>query len=287
MYSLQNERLKVKISEPGEIYKGSRFDWYGMITEIILDGKHSFCMPESLIPGIGTDGQGLYNEFGIESPIGYDEAAVGEKFPKLGIGLLTRYEHGTYKFSKPYEIEPFKANISSGEHHVTFDVLPLECRGYAARLIKTITIKENSLKIDYCLENTGTKAIKTTEYCHNFVGINEKAIGADYEMKFSFTLNPDREQKTFKAKENKISWDKPVEEEFYCKFIDLPEGNNASWELIHKSSGVGMRETVNFRLHDFAIWGRPHVVSPEAFINIDLAPGESMKWERVYEFFTV
>jgi len=79
--NLENGRLNVEIARPGSVYNGSRFDWTAFITKIVLDNKYSFCAPESEIPGQGSGGFGLCNEFGINTPIGYDEAKPQEKFP--------------------------------------------------------------------------------------------------------------------------------------------------------------------------------------------------------------
>ena len=56
LLKLANHRLQVEIAEPGEVYHGSRFDWTGFITQVTLDGEHTYCVPESLVPGQGSDG---------------------------------------------------------------------------------------------------------------------------------------------------------------------------------------------------------------------------------------
>src|SRR5688572_25534831 len=85
---LISDRLRVDIATPGSsTYAGSRFDWTGLITQVTLDGRHTFCGQEAT-DGTGTGGIGLCNEFGIFEPVGYDDARVGDQFPKLGIGLL-------------------------------------------------------------------------------------------------------------------------------------------------------------------------------------------------------
>jgi hypothetical protein len=83
-----NNRLRVGIAEPGTVSRGSRFDRSGLITAVELDGAYRFCRPEDPDPSRGTGGIGLCGEFGIEEPIDWDEAAPGEHFPKLGVGLL-------------------------------------------------------------------------------------------------------------------------------------------------------------------------------------------------------
>ena len=48
---LKSDRLLVEIAKPGTVYAGSRFDWTGFITQVYLDGKHTFCAYEDVVPG--------------------------------------------------------------------------------------------------------------------------------------------------------------------------------------------------------------------------------------------
>ena len=282
---LQNNRLKIEILMPGEVYKQSRFDWMGMISQVTLDDRNTFCVKESLISGIGTNGVGLSNEFGIEEPIGYEEAKVGGKFPKLGVGLLTKVEETDYKFHVDYDIEPFSISFIKEGDNIRFLTDTKKCGGYEFKQSKTISIKDNSLKISYWLENVGTKPISTTEYIHNFLGINNHPIGPEYKLRLSKGLEVEDLPKGFINNSNEISLNKEVGNEFYFKTKSLKMGKGQFWELIHEPSAVGVRETVDFVIERFAVWGRPHVISPEAFVKIDIKPGEIKEWSREFDFF--
>ena len=133
-------------------------------------------MPESPIPGQGSGGFGLCNEFGIETPIGYDAAKPGEKFLKLGTGLLTRPDESDYFFFDKYEVTPFPVKIETGYNTAVFRVEPVDCNGYAVKMTKKIFVDNNKLFIDYNLENMGIKPIITEEYCHNFFAVNNNKI---------------------------------------------------------------------------------------------------------------
>ena len=186
---LRSDRLMVEIAQPGSVYSGTRFDWTAFITQVTLDKTHTFCVPESLTPGQGSGGVGLCNEFGIEEVIGYDEAQPGDPFPKLGIGLLARPDDAPYNFFRPYEIvAPFPIHVTTNATQATFIVEPLECRGYAVRLTKTVTVEGAGMTIAYALENVGEKPVVTTEYVHNFMGIDGLAIGPDYRLRMPYTI---------------------------------------------------------------------------------------------------
>ncbi|GGH14134.1 hypothetical protein [Paenibacillus segetis] len=291
-YQLKNEHLIIDIAEPGD-YQRTRFDWSGFITgTTLIQGNHTFCVPESLIPMQGTGGIGICNEFGLAKAIGYDEVGVGEQFPKLGVGLLTRTSDTAYEFNRDYPLDSFEISVEhSGPQSITFTVLPKDCRGYAVSLVKTISVENNRLIVDYCLHNTGTKGIHTHEYAHNFFGIDGRKVGPDYVLKFPFALRPWNDDKEtmegLSFHKGEVRWSGEPEEEFYfC--LDGFEGQAYPWmwELLHEPSHTGIRELSKFSVSSVAVWGKGHVVSPEIFIELKLNPGDKKNWSRVYEFFT-
>ncbi|WP_010243172.1 hypothetical protein [Acetivibrio cellulolyticus] len=283
---ITGKRLEVEIAYPGTFYSGSRFDWTGFITKVTLDGKHSFCAPESPIPGEGSGGFGFCNEFGIHTPIGYDEAIPGEKFHKLGTGLLTRPDESNYFFFDKYEVAPFPVTIESASDHVIFELESLECKGYAVRMIKEVSVDQNKMIIKYNLKNVGSKPIQTEEYCHNFISIDNNPTGPDYVLRFPYSAEAEETPDVLDVSGNEIRWNKQPNNDFYIVPGGLKPVENHFWELLHEPSGVGVREISTFPIQKVAVWGKGHVISPEVFININIEPGKTQSWERVYEFFT-
>jgi hypothetical protein len=313
---LTSDRLTVEVALPETAYKGTRFDWTGFITQVTLDGAHTFCVPESLEPGQGTGGIGLCNEFGIERPIGYDDAAPGELFPKLGIGVLVRPDEGPYRFMVQHEIaERFPIHIEAAPDQVRFVVDPVPCRGVAARLTKTLAVSGSELTIDYQLENAGKKPIATHEYVHNFCGIDGHEIGPDYRLRFAQPvvledtlaqirkqmednrdrlppeirdLTPEQLQQRMLAIYNidghDLSLHATPERPFYCRLTGLVQTDGPQWELTHLPTGLQAREYDSFSPSRIAVWGVAHVISAEVFVDVDVEPGETQTWKRRYVF---
>lgn len=286
-YTLESNRLKVKIAASDEGYKGTRFDWTGMIKEVILDNAHKFASKESLVEGIGSGGEGFYNEFGIEEPIGYDDAKIGETFPKIGVGLLKKESKKDYDFFHTYEVEPFEIEIKETNNSLELTSNTKGTRGYSAKYVKKISLEEDEMIIEYYLKNTGDKDIDTTEYCHNFTNVDDNPMGPDYEIEFSYPIDVDPKTivGNFRVNNNKIQWDEAVKDTVYCKLKNFSKESGQYFQVIHKPSGVGYRETSHFVLERVAIWGMSHVISPEAFVKIKISPGEEQTWKRVYKFF--
>jgi hypothetical protein len=284
-FKIGSSRLSVEIAHPGGIYRGSRFDWTGFITQVTLDGLHTFCVPEQYEPGKGSGGIGLCNEFGIDTPVGYEEAKPGDRFPKIGIGLLTRKSEAPYNFFEPYAVDPYPFTVSYDGESAKFIAQPVDCRGYAVRLTKIVCVRDNHITIDYKLENTGSKTIVTNEYCHNFAGIDRHVMGKDYCLSFPYKIRVNRTAGSFTSHDDRILWEETPDRDFYGIIEREPGNEPYQWQLLHVPSGVGMREISRLPVSKFAVWGSTHVVSPELFVKIVLKPGELQTWTREYEFF--
>jgi hypothetical protein len=298
---LHSDRLTVEVAALGTLYRGSRFDWTAFITQISLDGKHSFCVPESLQPGLGSGGWGLCNEFGIDQPIGYDEAAPGQPFPKLGIGLLARPDAAPYNFGRPHVIaQPFPIHVDATPQQVRFTVEPVDCRGYAGRLTKTVSVKGNELRTDYRLDNTGTRPLQTVEYCHNFVAVDRQPVGPVYELRLPVLVETESPAQVFANVDeetvrrimgvldiagDRITWREKPQTSFYCRIASYTRTDQPQWELVHQPSGAGLREFDDFMPVRIALWGTDHVISPEIFVGVDVQPGQTQAWSRRWEFF--
>jgi hypothetical protein len=316
---LASDRLSVEIAPPGTAYDRTRFDWTAFILQVTLDEQHTFCVPEDPDPTQGTGGIGLCNEFGIETAIGYDKAQPGECFPKLGIGVLEKSDDAPYTFMRSYRVvEYFLIQVETTSNSATFVVEPVDCRGYAARLTKTIAVVGSALQISYKLENVGEKPLHTTEYCHNFCGIDGHLLGPDYTLRLPYDVRfedpppamlrralpgflgkilPDvllapagrlmlrRAGTVLVVGGPQISLSKRPERPFYRRLVGYAMTERPQWELVHTPSGVGMREIDDFAPCRVALWGTTHVISAEVFCPIAVQPGETQTWTRRYEFW--
>jgi len=284
MIRIASDRIAVDILEPGsEIYRRTRFDWTGFVTQVTLDDAHTFCVPESFEAGVGTGGIGLCNEFGTNTPVGYDDAKPGDMFPKIGIGLLTRVDDEPYSPFFPYPVEPFPMRVEQTESAATFVVDPVAVRGYAMRLTKRLEAESNQLTIRYRLENVGQKPIETAEYNHNFVGIDGAKFGPGYEMSFPFDVTPDKEP-PFAIDNGKITWQEQPEEAYCHAFSGFEGISKPYWELRLLSNGASIREQPDFNWTRCVFFGTRYLVSAEVFVGISIQPGQSQEWRRAYTF---
>lgn len=83
---LKNKNLEIQIDLPLENYNFSRFDWTGKIVAV----KFQNILVSSIEKTDGDNehllGRGFYNEFGFNSPLGFEETPIGGWFHKIGVG---------------------------------------------------------------------------------------------------------------------------------------------------------------------------------------------------------
>ena len=287
---LKNDKLELRIDDPEEHYRGSRFDWTGKIAAVKFKGVPVSTGERPEAQQGEDSGQGFYNEFGIDGALGFDEAAIGGWFHKIGVGLL-RKDDAQYDFHKRYQIRPATFVVTGESKQVTITCQSETLHGYSYTLRKIVALEESGFIITYHLHNTGETAIQTTEYVHNFLAIAADPVGSHYRLRFPFSLRPDQFGETVNP-DNLVCMGKQdvgfigmPKEPFFFSNVSGGEKVNAMWELTNRDKGIGIRETASFSTNSVNVWGWQHVISPELFHRIFLQAGESTEWSRKYEIF--
>ena len=289
---LKSNSLKVAIDLPLENYKGSRFDWSGKISSIRFKDLPLTTIEDTSSKDVNFLGKGLYNEFGITSPVGYNETPMGGWFHKIGVGLLKK-EHKDYLFHRNHLIKPARFDIAYEDRKIKIICKSELINGYSYILKKEITVSENSFTINYSLHNTGEKKIITDEYVHNFMAINNALIGEDYTLKFPFPINSSLFDETVNS-ENKVeigldnvTFNKTPEKQFFFSNLTGGKELQAEWMLTNLKTGVGIKEIGNFKTNKINLWGWGHVISPELFFKISVDPKKTIEWSRKFNVFKI
>ena len=289
---LKSNSLKVAIDLPLENYKGSRFDWSGKISSIRFKDLPLTTIEDAGSKDVNFLGKGLYNEFGITNPVGYNETPKGGWFHKIGVGLLKK-EHKQYLFHRKHVIRPAHFDITYEDRKIIIVCKSELVNGYSYILKKEISISENSFTINYFLHNTGEKKIITDEYVHNFMAINNALIGEDYTLKFPFPINSSLFDETVNS-ENKVeigldnvTFNKTPEKQFFFSNLTGGKELQAEWILTNLKANVGIKEFGSFKTDKINLWGWKHVISPELFFKISIDPKETVEWSRKFDVFKI
>ncbi len=293
MIILSSDRLRVELAQPGECPNDTfRFDRAGYISDIILDHSIHFCASEPRnLEHPCSGGRGLCCEFKADYS---KEVSVDEYFPKLGIGLFPRGEKPYVFFMKYNNIQEFPVSIETTESSATFQTEPIPCLGIAMAEKKTISVEENMLIMETEVQNSGNRSISSGEYCHNFLSIDGMALGPDYSIELpnlpDFGMEPMKDMHG-----NPCNWRANAHgfaiSEVSTDVSHIPVDLSAldmtdcfTWILKNKGVKAQVKGQDYFRPESMSIWAADHIISPEIFYQLELAPGETKKWRRTWTF---
>jgi len=287
---LTNSQIELLVDLPDKNYQGARFDHCGKILSLKYDGLCLSGSETGNMDGDQNSGKGFYNEFGIDLPLNFDKTPVGDWFHKIGVGLLKKI-NTPYFFKNAYEVKPLSFKVAYASTKIVMECTSPLLMGYAYKLKKEIELIESGFKINYYLKNIGEHEIVTNEYVHNFLIFNDQSIGTDYQLNFPFEIKPDLFIETVNP-ENKVIIGKDTirfnadpSRDFFFSNLSGNELVKAQWELINMKQNLGICETGDFKTNAINLWGVPHVICPELFLDINLKPKEFKEWSRTYSVF--
>jgi hypothetical protein len=299
---LSNGIVSVKVFEPG-FYRGTRFDRSGVVAHATYKG-HDYGRPwfDSYSPYVRDfwphDGQvtvstvsaamGPAEEF---APVGFDAAGEGGRFLKIGVGILKR-GGDAYDFVHAYDVlaegtRTFSATKTSAR--LTHD-LSDKASGYGYHYVKTVRLVPGKAQmvIAHVLTNTGSKAIETNVYCHNFLtldGANEHVtITAPFDIKADTPFAPGAAAVDGKT----LRYLRPVPEGESVTAPISGFGDKVSdydFVVQNTQTGFGQRIRADQPLARINFWSIRTNVSWEPYIAISLKPGETKRWTYTYDYF--
>ena len=275
-------------------YRGTRFDWSGIAYSIAYKG-HEFAgrWYPTHDPKIHDALTGPVEEFmtPTESAHGYDEAKPGEPFVRIGIGTVRRPAgESAYKRFATYDIvDPGKWTVSNKPDSITFVHELAGPGGYAYRYTKTVRLTpgQPEFVIEHRLENTGTRAIDTLQYNHNFFTIDDSTIGPGVRIVFSFEPKAQREMgdmATIRGRAIEYLRDlKPGGESAYTAIEGFgPAASDYDFTIENRRAGAAVHIRGDRPLARVYFWSIRTVACPEPYIRIQAEPGQSATWKITY-----
>jgi len=277
-------------------YRGTRFDWAGIISSLQFDGHEYFGRwYEHHDPKIHDAITGPVEEFRTDDKgLGYDEAKTGGTFVRIGIGIVRKPDETEYHPFQTYEIvDPGKRTISKHKDRIEFTQRLTSDQGYAYVYRKTVRLMKGKpvLWLEHSLKNTGNKVIDTTQYNHNFFVIDHEAVGPDVVVKFAFTPVPER---GFKDRAEVHGHEIVFPRELEGKngvFSELTGSSkdvkDYDFRVENVKSGAGVHFTSDQQLDKVNFWAISTVASAEPYIHLRVEPGKEAHWTIRYEFYTL
>ncbi len=296
---LNNGLLRVSVLLPDAqqgFYRAQRFEWSGMTWQLTYQG-HTFFGPVQQVhnPEDRHHARGLAEEFGFGTDFapatGWEEAAPGEPFLKIGVGLEEKDEVEIYRFGHPYEmINTFDWEVRWGLTWIRFTQQVKDFNGYGYHYTKRmyLTPGQPELVVSHYLKNLGTKPLDTNQYAHNFFILDGEPIGPAYQVELGFPAQAMRELPDTTSVEGRfinfhksLAGESPVFTEL-SGYSDSPADN--VFVLRNLDTGAQVEARGDFSLLAFNFYAQAEAICPEPFIQIQLAPGETKQWQHTYRF---
>jgi hypothetical protein len=294
---ISNGIVKVNIYLPdSEIgyYRATRFDWSGVIKSLSYKG-HSYFGEwfKKHDPSKHDAITGPVEEF---DPIGYDEARVGEKFLKIGVGSLRKSNTKPYSSYGLYEIENHgKWGVKKRSDKIEISHELTDDFGYSYLYTKTISVVKGKpeMLLEHTLKNTGQRLIKGDVYNHNFFVMDNQQTGTDIKIKFPFEIQgsgkglgqyaqvEDKEIKYLRNLKDNENVHIPILRGYGTEVKDN------DFRIENHKSGAGVRILGDKPLSRMVFWSSSTTSCPEPYIHISINPGQKMRWTNTYQFYEI
>lgn len=292
--SISNEHVNMKLYLPDAdngFYRATRFDWSGIIYSLEYAG-HQYVgeWKKTQDPLFHEDLTGPAEGY-IDPGLGFDEAEIGGEFVRIGVGALKKTE-AEYDWMKTYEIiDHGKWELDQGKDWITFKQTLQRETGWAYVYTKSIELMkdEAGFAIIHSLKNTGSKAIQTDQFNHNFFVMDGEMTGPDFEVEFPFLLSTESELRDLvKLEGNKILFTEDLSRGSVYMILDGHENSveDHQMQIVNRKTGAGVKLSVDQPLSKMVFWATTTTLCPENFLDIDVAPGEEKTWTSRYSLFT-
>lgn len=274
-------------------YRGTRFDWSGVINSLKYKEHEYFGeWYQQHDPARHDAITGPVEAF---DPIDYTTAAPGEKFLKIGIGILRKVKNEPYGFSKPFEVlNAGKWKVRTKSDRVEFIHTLSDDSGYSYIYKKTVRLAEgkSQMILEHSLKNTGQKTINTSVFNHNFFVIDNQTTGPDFSVSMPFKISSEPAKKSLMTfMDNKMIYTRDLKKgestmEYPKGFTGTSVGDY-DFRIENQKTGAAVRITSDRPLSHLMYWSVPTTLSPEPFIKIDALPGQEFTWSITYDFYTI
>jgi hypothetical protein len=287
-------------------YRGTRFDWAGVIGKLEYRG-HTFYAPwftrmdptvrdftndgVEIVAGPHTAITGPAEEFSVS---GFDEAAAGGAFVKIGVGALRKPADGA-AYSAYEFVNPGTRSVATRADGAEFTHdLPDTGNGYAYHYTKNVTLVAGrpEMVISHRLVNRGSKPLTGTVYNHNFLVLGQQTPGPDVVIRAPFDLKTDKplDPAVATISGREFRYAAPISDKGRVAAQFQGFGSTAAdyrFTIENRKLGAGLEMVGDRPLSRLALWSIRTVLALEPFLAFDIAPGAEYTWTYTYRYYTI
>jgi hypothetical protein len=277
-------------------YQGTRFDWSGVIFSLRYQGHDYFgqWFPR-YDPKLHDAIMGPVEEYRTnDAGLGFQEAKAGGKFIRIGVGVVRKPDDNAYQAFKTYDILEHGAwRVKKGKDRIEFAHTLTTDLGYSYVYRKTVRLARGKpvMTIEHSLKNTGTKAIETAQYNHNFFVMDGKPTGPESSVRFAFEPRATQDLKGMaEVRGTQLVYLKelqPKESTFTTLEGFGSTAKDYDIRVENRQAGTGVHITGDQPIGKLVYWSIRTTFCPEPYVNLRIEPGATKKWTYTYEFYTL
>jgi hypothetical protein len=263
-------------------YRATRFDWSGVIASL-KSKDHSYFGQwfPTYDPKLHDSITGPVESF---MAIGFNEAPVGGRFLRIGVGWLKKADQPKVNDFYTYEIlDSGKWSVRTGPDFVEFTQdLP---GVYVYR--KTVRLSGHKLVLEHTLRNTGTTPLDTQVFNHDFYMLDDQPTSPDLSVTFPFVVEPQSDWRgpgEIHGKE--LVYQKELLPRITVSgelrgYADTAADND--FIVADRKTGARVHQSGDRPLSRLYFWSIRTTVCPEAYVHIHADPGKEDSWKISYE----
>jgi hypothetical protein len=296
---LSNGLIEAKLYLPDAqqgYYRGTRFDWSGVISSLRFQGHEFFGQWfERYDPKIHDAIAGPVEEFLTrDAGLGYEEAKAGGNFIRIGVGVVKKPEEKAYQRFRTYEIvDPGRRSIRKGPDWIEFTHELSSDTGYGYIYKKTVRLAKDKpvMTLEHSLRNTGRLPIESAVYDHNFFVMDGQPTGPASVVRFPFEARATKSlQDLAEVRADQLVYLKELEKG-QSVFTELEGFGSTARDydlrLENRKAGMGVRIKGDQPIAKLVFWSIRTTFCPEPYINLRVEPGSESTWKIAYEFYTL
>lgn len=281
-------------SEKGS-YRGTRFDWSGIIGSLEWNGHEYFgqwyAKHDPLVNDAVTGPVDVFETEG--GGLGYSEAKVGEGFVRIGVGVVERADDKPFQSTRTYRIvDGGRWTVHRNPASIEFRQELRGTRGFGYDYTKTVSLTRGKpeLVISHTLRNAGTRPIETDVYNHGFFQVDREPAGPGLVWSFPWTPLASGTFANMAAIDgSRIIYRRELRdgERIYEVLTGYGSSDaDHNYSLENRRTGAGVRISGDKPISKFVFWSRRLGYSPEAYVHLSVAPGNSESWNNRFAFYS-
>ena len=284
MYTLEGGALAVSILDPvaDQVRLGSRYCVGGYIYQVTDSAQGVlFTGPQYPKPYPDTfDGQGAPDMF--FTPLGAEEAAVGDEVGVIGVGLVKRTS-AIEPFSVRHnpEVSEFLSwQVETGSNTITMRT-EQRFHSWAYQLTRRVTLEGRTVHSFTEIESTGDTMLPVRWFAHPFFPLTPDRVYCHFSIPVSMPENAGYfiNEQGFICQKPAHDWQRGF---YQALDYSKPAGGIT---ITQKHPGVGeVITTTDFAPDYLPVWSNANTFSIEPYFDAQLSQGQTAAWRISYTF---